>query len=92
MKWIEVIQLRTINSNQEALEERLKELTAEINGKKSRRVIRMYNREQIHTDICIVLFQDTAKKEPGGSEPGLRLASALKEFGLVNHSTWIEMR
>ncbi len=35
MKWIEVIQLRTVNSNQEALEERLKKLTAEINGKKA---------------------------------------------------------
>jgi nucleoside-diphosphate-sugar epimerase len=31
------------------------------------------------------------KEENSGSPLGLRLASALKEFGLVNHSIWIEM-
>jgi len=31
------------------------------------------------------------KVENNGSRLGLRLASALKEFGLVNHSVWVEM-
>jgi hypothetical protein len=45
----------------------------------------------IDTDFSIHLFHDSKKVEKSGSPLGLRLASALKEFGLVNHSIWIEM-
>ena len=45
----------------------------------------------IDTDFSIHLFHDSKKMERSGSSLGLCLASALKEFGLVNHSIWIEM-
>ena len=53
--------------------------------------IRIYHRERIDTDFCIVVFHDGAKAKVGGSRLGLRLAAALKEFGQVHHAVWFEM-
>ena len=53
--------------------------------------IKSYSRVMIDSDFSIHLFHDSKKVENNGSPLGLRLALALKEFGLVNHSIWIEM-
>jgi len=45
----------------------------------------------IDTDFSIHLCHDSKKVEDGGSRLGMRLVAALKEFGLVNHSVWLEM-
>ena len=44
----------------------------------------------IDTDSSIYLYHDSKKVENNGSPWGLRLASALKKFGLVIHSVWVE--
>jgi len=54
--------------------------------------IRIYHREKIDTDFCIVLSHAEENVMSEGSPLGLRLAAALKAFGLVNHSVWIEMK
>ena len=52
--------------------------------------IRVFHRENIETDICIVLFHNEKKSKTGGSPLGLRLAAALKELGLIYHTVWRE--
>jgi len=91
MKWIEVIQLRSVDSNRELLESQLRKLIDEVNKESKMQTIKSYGRVLIDTDFSIHLFHDSKKVENSGSPLGLRLASALKEFGLVNHSIWIEM-
>ena len=91
MKWIEVIQLRSVDSNRELLESQLKKLIDKVNKESKMQTIKSYVRVLIDTDFSIHLFHDSKKVENSGSPLGLRLASALKEFGLVNHSIWIEM-
>lgn len=92
MKWIEVIQLRLVDSNRELLKSQLQKLIDEMDKKTKRRAIKSYSRVMIDSDFSIHLFHDSKKVENSGSPLGLRLASALKEFGLVNHSIWIEMQ
>jgi len=91
MKWLEVIELRSGSSNQELLESQLLTLIDEVEKAIQQQTIKSYRRVMIDTDFSIHLFHDSTKVENKGSQLGLRLASALKEFGLVNHSIWFEM-
>jgi len=92
MKWVEVIQLRSVASNRKRLESKLQKLINEVDRKPKKHSIKIYNRERIGTDICIILFHDREKVEIGGSRLSLCLVAALKTFGLVNHSIWIERK
>ena len=90
MKWIEAIHLRTANSNRKVLESKLQELIRSLSRNSDKQSIKIYNREMVGTDICIILFQDIEKTGIGGSRFGMRLVAGLKEFGMLNHSIWIE--
>jgi hypothetical protein len=91
MKWLEIIELRTVGGNRELLESRLQELMREVDMKTKQQVIKAYSHTMVCTDFSIHLFHESKTVEHFGSCLGLRLASALREFGLVNHSIWIEM-
>ena len=92
MKWIELIQLRSAGSNREILEFKLQNLINEVDSKRKKQVIAAFSRVSIDTDFSIHIFHDSKKVENGGSRLGLRLAAALKEFGLVHHSIWMELQ
>jgi hypothetical protein len=53
--------------------------------------IRVFHREKIDTDYCIILSHEGKTAKSGGSRIGLRLAAAFKEFGMVHHTVWVEM-
>ncbi len=91
MKWIEVIQLRAVGSNRKLLKSQLEKLTDEMDRNTKGQAFKTYRRVRIDTDFSIQLFHDSKKVKNSGSNLGLRLVSALKEFGLVNHSIWIEI-
>ena len=90
MKWVEIIELRSVGSNRELLESQLQKLMNEVDKETNKQAIKAYSRVMIDTDVSMHLFHDSKKVENNGSPLGLRLASALKAFGLVNHSIWIE--
>jgi hypothetical protein len=90
MEWLEIIELRTGGSNRDLLESRLQELISEMEMEEEQQAIKSYFHGIISTDLSVHLFHESEKVERGGSWLGLHLASALKEFGLVNHSVWIE--
>ena len=87
-----MIHLRSVVSNRKRLESKLQKLINEVDRKPKKHSIKIYNRERIGTDICIILFHDREKVEIGGSRLSLCLVAALKEFGLVNNSIWIEWK
>jgi hypothetical protein len=91
MKWLEIIELRSVDSNREWLESKLQKLIDQVDKEKKKQAIMAYTRVLIDTDFSIHLFHDSNKVENSGSSLGLRLASALKEFGTINHSIWIDM-
>jgi len=53
--------------------------------------IKAHRCTMIDTDSRIYLHHDSKNVENNGSRLVLRLASALKEFGLVDQSVWLEM-
>jgi hypothetical protein len=91
MKWLEVIELRSVNCNKELLESQLLELIDEVEKAASKQTIKSYRRVMIDTDFSIHLCHDSTEGENRASPLGLRIASALEEFGMVNHSIWIEI-
>jgi len=91
MKWLEVIELRSVGSNQELLESHLQMLIDEVEKEASKQTIKSYRRVMIDTDFSIHLVHDSTEGENSASPLGLRLTSALKEFGMVNHRIWVEM-
>lgn len=88
MKCLEVIKLRSTGEGSELLEELLRSV-----DKFSQRGLvetRTYHHAALGTDLSVHLLWDSDRPEPNGSDLGLRLVQALKEFGLVDYSVWIE--
>jgi hypothetical protein len=63
-----------------------------IDKKSNPRTIKAYSHVSINTDFSIHLIHDSEKPEYGGSRLGVNLVAALKAFGLVNHSVWVEIQ
>jgi len=82
--------VRSAGSNAKILAEALQELMADVARGAGNDDIRVFHRENIETDICIVLFHNEKKSRTGGSPLDLRFAAALKELGLVYHTVWRE--
>ena len=85
MKWLEVIEIRTVESNHKLVKKELTALIKKVNKESDQQIIKLYVHANLKTDICIHIIHDTAKCENRGSELGLSIASNIKEFGLVNH-------
>ena len=92
MKWLEMIELRSVECHRELLESQLQQLIHDVNKETDPQAIRAYHRVTIDTDVSIHLVHESTHAERNGSPLGVRLASSLQEFGLVNHSVWIEMQ
>ena len=91
MKWIEVIEVRSVTDNRKLMESQLRKLIAELTPKSATQTIRVYDRFMLKSDFSIHLFHDSTKIEKTGSTLGCHLVSNFKEMGLVNHRIWIEM-
>ncbi len=86
MKWSEVIMVRSASSYSKVPVSILRELINDLAIDAGHEAIRVFRREKLDSDICIVLFHNGKKTRTGGSLLGLNLAAALKEVGLVNHT------
>jgi hypothetical protein len=90
MKWSEVIMVRSTGSSTKILANTVQDLTADVARSSGNDDIRIFHRENIATDICVVLFHSGKKTQTGGSSLGLRIAAAFKEIGHVYHTIWNE--
>lgn len=89
MKWLEIIRLRTAGNRDGLLEEFLQSLTRVEKGRELIEV-KTYHHATLGTDLCVQLLWESARPEQNGTALGLRLVQGLKEFGLADHSIWIE--
>jgi len=90
MTWLEIIELQSIGSNQALLESNLKSLINEVSRGAKNQSIKIYNHVSVGTDFSIHIHSESTEVDFRGSSLGLRLASNLKEFGLINYRVWIE--
>lgn len=88
MKWLEVIKLRSAGRDPELV----KELLLSIDKSSQRRLVetKAYRHAALETDMSVHLHWQSKRPELNGSRLGLRIAQALKEFGLIDHSVWVE--
>ena len=91
MKWLEVIMVRSAGSNVKILAKTLQDLMADVARHGGSDDIRIFYRENLDTDICIVLFHRRKKTQTGGSPLGLHMVTEFKAVGLVHHTIWNEM-
>ena len=91
MNWVEVIHVRSSERETDQLMKTVQRLLDEVNEDKKTRAINLYRRADLGTDLSLQLFHDSVREEIDGSQLGLCIAQALKSFGMVNHSVWIEI-
>ena len=90
MNWVEVIRFRTTTETSPLLVE-LQHLLDQAKKEKSCDEIKIYQRTLVDTDLSIIIFHNNPLVDKNGSSLGLRIASALDEFGMVNHTAWSEI-
>jgi len=87
MKWIEIIKIRTAGTNFRLLKELL------IPVRKLSQIglteTRIFHHAAMEQDWAIHLHWETAAPELNGSRLGLHLVRAVNDFGLIDHTVWI---
>jgi len=90
MKWIEIIELRSLKNETDMIKQELRGPFSETDKEDGLKEIRLYYHMLVKTDLSIHLYWENKENKPGESALGLRFASALGELGRMNHSIWIE--
>ena len=90
MNWIEIISLRSSEKIREPLISELMNPIAYDDKTSGLLMVKIYRNASIDTHVSIHLHWKSARARQDGSVIGLHLAQALKEFGLVDHSFWVE--
>jgi len=90
MKWLEIIELRSVSKHHALVEQDLADLAAGADQEVKPQVINVYRHLTVETDWSIHLHYQSEREDVCESPLGLRLAAALKEFGLVHHGVWVE--
>ena len=87
MKWIEVIKIRTAGTDLRLLKEFLSAICDLHQMGLSETSI--YRHATVESDWTIHLYWETASPEPNGSILGLHLSQIGSDFGLIDHTVWI---
>jgi hypothetical protein len=87
MKWLEIIELRAAQIDQKVLNHQVALLLSET---QFHAPVNVYINVRVETDWSIHLHHYNEQADPRGSEFALRLKAILKDYGIVNHSMWIE--
>lgn len=87
MKWLEIIELRAAAINKGSLKEQLAQL---LDEQKNEANIKIYHNVQIDTDLSIHIWHESDRVEVNGSFFGKLVKELFRNWGLVNHSIWLE--
>jgi len=91
MKLLEIIELRITVKDYEIIESYLKQLKHDM-ADKNLQNMKIFSKLNLNTDFSIHIAHESTDVKSGGSELGQHLVFALKEFGLISHSIWVEMK
>ena len=90
MKCLEIIELRTSDRDSKNLGKILIRFMDDLNKEYENHRVQLYRHLTVETDWSFHIQIQTDINFTSPSQLGLRIASALKEFGLVHHSVWSE--
>ena len=89
MHRLEIIHLRLSGESVESLNDRIK--TSIHPAGKDTGILTLYRRDGLDTDVAVHLHMRVPPGKQGPSDLGCHLATALREYGLVEHTVWEEM-
>ncbi|MFV2073804.1 MAG: hypothetical protein ACC742_14280 [Thermoanaerobaculales bacterium] len=89
MKTLEIIHLRLAGENPQTLVEVIRK---SIDSESDPTEARIYRHARLKTDLAVHLHREVAGKSDRASDLGIRLASLLREHGMVEHSVWEELK
>ncbi len=87
MKAIEIIHLRLAGNGPENLVDIIRDSVGSVPALAD---VRIYRHSKLRNDLAIHLHRETAGANSGFSDVGIRLASLLRDHGMVEHSVWAE--
>jgi hypothetical protein len=94
MKWVEIITLRSAaNVDTLWVDELLKGISESdwaMDTPERLVEMRVYHHSIVETDLCIHIYWESEPGSQDKSPLGLRVSSALRDLGLLNHSVWVE--
>ncbi len=85
---LEVLHVRLTRPGSAELVEEIRRSAAAQPGLLS---LRCYRHASFPTDLAVHLQLDQAASDPQVTELGVRLAAALREYGMVEHTAWLEV-
>ncbi len=89
MNQIEIIHLRLSGESVETLRGQIAASLRAVDPDTT--VVQLYRRRGLETDVSVHIHHTEELAAKGRSDLGLRLASALKAYGLVEHTLWEEL-
>jgi hypothetical protein len=90
MNYLEIIELRSSNKDYKILSEKLTRFIDDLNKEYENYTVKLYRHLTVGTDWSFHIHIQTEINFTSPSKVGLRITSALQEFGLVHHSVWSE--
>ena len=88
MRRLEIIHLRSSGCPLESLGERIRESVHSGGGDEA--AVMLYRCQGLETDLVVHVRHD-GEPPTGPSDLGLKLAAALRDYGLVEHKVWEEL-
>jgi hypothetical protein len=92
VRWVEIIDVRSLSHEEALLEPELPALLSELAAEREPERIEMYRHAELRTDWSIHIHYTSDSQEPVKSLLGLRLVALMREFGFVHHGIWREAR
>ena len=90
--WIEIIEIRSFPGSRNLLELHMQNFQDVIQKKHQNQSIKVFTKANLNTDFVILIHNESIDYKSEGSKLGLQMASALKEFGMINHAVWLEFQ
>lgn len=87
MKTLEIIHLRLAGDSTQTLVDAIRK---SVGSEPDPMEVRIYRHGKLETDLAVHLHRDVAMRNDRASDVGIHLASLLREYGMVEHSVWVE--
>lgn len=87
MKTLEIIHLRLAGDSPQTLVDVIRK---SVSSEPDCIEVRIYRHARLATDLVVHLHREVTGRSDQASDVGTRLASLLREYGMVEHSVWVE--
>jgi hypothetical protein len=87
MNTLEIIHLRLAGSDPRALVDMIHQ---SVGSGVASLEVRIYRHAKLETDLAVHLHRKATEWDGRASDVGTRLTALLREYGIVEHSVWVE--